>query len=180
MVTITEIKESVMLPDGVKASLEDSTVTITGEKGSLVRKFAYPKITITLENGNLIVSCRNARRKQKALVGTFIAHLNNMIEGVTKGFEYKMKTVYSHFPIKTMVDGNTFIIENFLGERSPRKAVILEGVIVEVKGDDVTAIGIDKEKVGQTVANIERATAVKRRDIRVFQDGVYRISKGGS
>jgi large subunit ribosomal protein L6 len=43
----------------------------------------------------------------------------------------------------------------------------------------VVASGIDKEKVGQTVANIERATAVKRRDIRVFQDGVYQTSKGG-
>jgi large subunit ribosomal protein L6 len=90
-----------------------------------------------------------------------------------------MKTVYSHFPIKTSVDGNKFIIENFLGERAPRTALILDGVDVQVKGDDVVASGIDKEKVGQTVANIERATAVKRRDIRVFQDGVYQTSKGG-
>jgi large subunit ribosomal protein L6 len=105
--------------------------------------------------------------------------MNNMIHGVTEGFQYKMKTVYSHFPIKTNVEGNTFVIQNFLGERSPRKALILEGVKVEAKGDDVTVNGIDKEKVGQTVANIERATAVKRRDIRVFQDGIYRTSKGG-
>ena len=89
-----------------------------------------------------------------------------------------MKTVFSHFPIKTSVEGNEFIIENFLGERSSRKAKILEGVVVEVKGDDVTVKGVDKERVGQTIANIERATAVKYRDIRVFQDGVYRISKG--
>ena len=58
--------------------------------------------------------------------------------------------------------------------------MILEGVSVEIKGDEVIVKGIDKEKVGQTVANIERATAVKNRDIRVFQDGIYRISKGGS
>jgi len=72
-----------------------------------------------------------------------------------------------------------FVIENFLGERNPRKASIVEGVKVTAKGDDVTVSGIDKEKVGQTVANIERATKVKKRDIRVFQDGVYLISKRG-
>lgn len=179
MVTIAEIKETITLPEDVTATIEKGMVTITGEKGSLSRMFAHPKISISLKDNALMISCKNARRKQKALVGTFIAHLNNMIKGVTQGFEYKMKTVYSHFPIKTMVEGNTFIVENFLGERAPRKAIILDGVTVEVKGDDVTATGIDKEKVGQTVANIERATAVKRRDIRVFQDGVYRISKGG-
>ena len=102
-----------------------------------------------------------------------------MNKGVTKGFEYKMKTVFSHFPIKTSVEGNEFIIQNFLGERSARRAKILEGVNVEAKGEDITVQGIDKEKVGQTVANIERATKVKKRDIRVFQDGIYRISKGG-
>ena len=90
-----------------------------------------------------------------------------------------MKTVYSHFPIKTSVQGSTFVIENFLGERSPRKAQILEMVSVEVSEDMVTVKGIDIEKVGQTVAIIERATAVKRRDIRVFQDGIYRIDRGG-
>jgi large subunit ribosomal protein L6 len=102
-----------------------------------------------------------------------------MVKGVSEGFEYKMKTVFSHFPIKTSVEENEFVIQNFLGERAPRKAKILEGVTVETKGEDVTVTGVDKEKVGQTVANIERATAVKYRDIRVFQDGVYRTSKGG-
>ena len=112
------------------------------------------------------------------MIGTFVAHINNMIKGVTEGFEYKMKTVFSHFPIKTSVDGNEFVIKNFLGERSPRRAKILDGVTVEVKGDDITIQGINKERVGQTVANIERATKVKKRDVRVFQDGVYRVSKG--
>ena len=114
-----------------------------------------------------------------ALIGTIKAHTKNMIKGVTEGFEYKMKTVFSHFPIKTSVEGNEFIIQNFLGERSARKAKILDGVKIDIKGEDITVHGINKEKVGQTVANIEKATSVKRRDTRVFQDGVYRISKGG-
>ena len=178
MVTIAEIKEIISIPDNISASQIDATITIKGEKGELAREFSHPKIMVKVEKENIIVSCLNARRKQKALVGTFVAHLNNMIKGVSQGFEYTMKTVFSHFPIKTMVDGDYFVIENFLGERAPRKALILEGVTVKAKADDVSVSGIDKEKVGQTVANIELATKVKNRDIRVFQDGVYRTSKG--
>jgi len=179
MAKIADIKEAIPIPDGVQANFEQNQLTIKGEKGELTRTFTHPKINVSLSEGTITVHCVQPRRKQKALVGTFVAHMNNMIKGVTKGFEYKMKTVYSHFPIKTSVEGDSFVIQNFLGERSPRKANILSGVTVDIKGEDVTVKGIDKEKVGQTVANIERAAAVKRRDIRVFQDGVYRISKGG-
>jgi large subunit ribosomal protein L6 len=179
MAKIADIKEAIPIPEGVQANFEQNQLTIKGEKGELTRTFTHPKINVSLSEGTITVHCVQPRRKQKALVGTFVAHMNNMIKGVTKGFEYKMKTVYSHFPIKTSVEGDSFVIQNFLGERSPRKANILSGVTVDIKGEDVTVKGIDKEKVGQTVANIERAAAVKRRDIRVFQDGVYRISKGG-
>ncbi len=179
MAKLPDIKEEIIVPESVKATLEDKTVTITGEKGTISRVFSHPKLTITVKGATIGAECKNPRRKDKAFTGTVVAHLKNMIRGVSEGFEYSMKTVYSHFPIKTAVEGNTFIIQNFLGERSARTAKILEGVEVQTKGDDVTVRGINKEKVGQTVANIERATAVKRRDVRVFQDGVYRISKGG-
>jgi large subunit ribosomal protein L6 len=175
-----KIKRDISLPDAVTASFKDNILHISGEKGELTRVFSHPDFTFSVANNKISIHCTKFRRKQKALLGTYIAHINNMIHGVTDGFQYQMKTVYSHFPIKTNVEGDRFVIQNFLGERSPRKALILDGVTVEAKGDDVTVKGIDKEKVGQTVANIERATAVKRRDIRVFQDGIYRISKGGS
>jgi large subunit ribosomal protein L6 len=173
-----KLKREVSLPDAITASFTDNTFHVKGEKGELSRVFSHPDFTISIDNNTINIHCLTLRRKQKALLGTYVAHMNNMIRGVMNGFEYKMKTVYSHFPIKASVEGNHFVIQNFLGERSPRKAVILDGVTVEVKGDDVLVKGIDKEKVGQTVANIERATAVKRRDIRVFQDGIYRTSKG--
>jgi len=179
MASITEIKEQIKIPEGVTATLEKDILIIKGEKGELKRIFSHPKINVKV-NGNLItIHSKDVRRKEKALIGTYVAHTKNMIKGVKEGFEYKMKTVFSHFPIKTLVENNEFIIQNFLGERAARKAKILEGVTVEIKGEDITVQGIDKEKVGQTVANIERATLVKRRDTRVFQDGVYRTSKGG-
>jgi len=177
---IPEVKKQITVPDGVTASLENNVLIIKGGKGELSRTFIHPKIEMKV-NGNAVeIHSKKVRRKEKALIGTFVAHIKNMIKGVTEGFEYKMKTVFSHFPIKTSVEGNEFVVQNFLGERSVRKAKILDGVTVEAKGEDVTVQGIDKEKVGQTVANIERATLVKKRDIRVFQDGVYRISKGGN
>ena len=180
MAKIAEIKTQIKIPDGLNANFENEVMTIKGEKGEISRTFSHPKINIKI-NGNVIeVSSKNIIRKEKALIGTFIAHIRNMIKGVNEGFVYKMKTVFSHFPIKTSVEGDNFVIQNFLGERSSRKARILEGVNVEVDGENVTIQGIDKEKVGQTVANIERATRIKKRDVRIFQDGVYRISKGGS
>jgi large subunit ribosomal protein L6 len=179
MVKIPEIKEEIQIPENVEISLDQRILSVKGEKGVLTRVFSHPKISVSIKNNNIVIYCKNPRRKQKALVGTFRAHINNMIKGVTLGFEYHMKTVFSHFPIKTAVEQNNFVIQNFLGERSPRKAIILEGVKVDIKGDEVIVTGVDKEKVGQTVANIERATKVKKRDIRVFQDGVYRTSKEG-
>ena len=175
---IPEIKKEINIPDAVTANLENNVLTIKGEKGEIKRSFSHPLVIVKISNNKIIVEGKNVRRKQKALIGTFTAHIKNMIKGTTKGFEYKMKTVFSHFPIKTSVEGDVFVIQNFLGERAPRKAKILEGVNVEAKGENVTVSGIDKEKVGQTVANIERATSVKKRDIRVYQDGVYRLTRG--
>lgn len=178
MAKIFDIKEKITIPNGIEVTLDNDTITVKGEKGSLSRTFSHPKIDIKVKDGVVEIHCKNPRKKQKALTGTFVAHINNMIKGVTKEFEYKMKTVFSHFPIKTSVEGNEFVIQNFLGERAPRRAKILDGITVEAKGDDITIRGTDKEKVGQTTANIERATIVRNRDIRVFQDGIYRTSKG--
>jgi len=179
MTKIADIKEEITIPDTVVVAYHNETLTLKGEKGSLSRIFSHPKININVNDKVIEIQCKNPRKKQKALVGTYVAHINNMIKGVSEEFEYTMKTVFSHFPIKTSVEGNEFVIQNFLGERAPRKAKILEGVKVDANGDDITVKGIDKEKVGQTVANIERSTIVRNRDIRVFQDGIYLTRKGG-
>ena len=111
---IPEVKEEIKLPEGVTATFENNTLTIKGEKGENSRFFLHPKITMKL-NGNLVeIHSKNVRKKEKALIGTFVAHINNMIKGVTDGFEYKMKTVFSHFPIKTLVEEEYFVIQNFM------------------------------------------------------------------
>jgi large subunit ribosomal protein L6 len=179
MAKTPDIKDEIKIPDGVHITLDGKTVHVKGEKGTMEKILSHPKIDLAVSGNAVQISCsQSPHRKEKALIGTYKAHIRNMIKGVTLGYECTMKTVFSHFPIKTVVEGNHVLIQNFLGERCPRKAEILENVKVEVKGEFVTVTGIDKEKVGQTAANIERATKVKNRDIRVFQDGIYVIKRG--
>jgi large subunit ribosomal protein L6 len=96
-----------------------------------------------------------------------------MITGVEKGFLYKLKIVFSHFPISVKVQDKTVLIENFTGERRSRRAKIIGDVKVKVESEDVTVEGINLEDVSQTAANIEQATKVKNKDPRVFLDGIY-------
>jgi large subunit ribosomal protein L6 len=173
-----QAKEEVKIPTGITITKTGTVLEAKGAKGALKKDFPNPILQVTVGNGIIEIFCLGtAHKSEKALMGTYKAHLRNMFKGVTAGYTYTMKTVFSHFPIKTSVDGDTFLIQNFLGERFPRKAVILPGVKVDVKGDAVTVSGMDKETVGQTAANIERATKVRNRDIRVFQDGVYTVKR---
>ena len=179
MVKLDRIEHIVTIPEGVTASIsEDGVVTIVGPKGSLSREFVSTRLDLLQDGSGLIVRIDLPRRKEKALAGTWNAHLNNMVKGVTEGFTYHLKAFYSHFPMTLAVQGQTFVVNNYFGERVPRRSDILPGVEVKVSNKvEVTVSGIDKESVGQTAANIERSTTVKNRDRRVFQDGIYRLSK---
>ena len=174
---VKEIARAVEIPEGVAVTVDGNTVTVKGPKGEVSRQLCYPMIDITKEDSQLIVNSRLDRKQHRAMVGTLAAHINNMIAGVSRGFEYKMKVVYSHFPIQLKEASNELIINNFLGERKSRSAKILPGAKVEIGKDEVTITGIDKEQVGQTMANIEQATRVHGFDIRIFQDGIYLVGK---
>lgn len=177
MLGLNMVQEKILVPDGIEAKLVGGKVEVKGPLGRLVRTFDTSGITLTMENGAFVVKALSPRREHKAKVGTVKSHLLNMFKGVTKGFRYKLKIVYSHFPITVKVEGKKCMINNFLGERSPRVAEIVGGATVKVSGDEITVEGIDKEEVGQTALNLELATRIKRRDPRVFQDGIYLVSK---
>jgi large subunit ribosomal protein L6 len=174
---VKEIARQIEIPEGVTVELAPPIITVTGPKGKISRKISYPEIDIQKEDAVVVVNTRLDRKRQRAMVGTLAAHIANMISGVTKGFEYRMKVVYSHFPIQLKASSSKVIINNFLGERRPRSARILPGAKVEVMKDEVVVSGIDKEMVGQTMANIEQATRVRGFDVRVFQDGVYLVER---
>jgi large subunit ribosomal protein L6 len=96
-----------------------------------------------------------------------------MMTGVLKGFTYKVKVVFAHFPVTVKVKGDTILIENFTGERSARVAKIQGDTKVTVKGEDVIVQGLSLEDVAQTAANMEQATKVRRKDPRIFLDGLF-------
>lgn len=173
------VREEVEIPEGVTVEINGSLVKVKGPKGEVERELSYPGVKIFTEDGKVVVYKDFPRRKDIAIARTFSAHIANMIKGVTKGFTYKLKVVYSHFPITVKVQGDKVYIENFLGEKAPRIAEILPGVTVKVMGGEIIVEGIDKEKVGQTAANIEQATRITGRDRRVFQDGIYIVEKAG-
>ncbi len=168
-----ETVRSVEIPEGVKVKVEGRLVTVIGEKGTLTRDFSHAPVIISLEGSVVNVQANWPRKKEASLVGTVSSHIKNMITGVTKGFTYKLKIVFSHFPISVKVREKTVAIENFTGERSPRVTKIMGEAKVMVKGEDVIVQGINIEDVSQTAANIQRATKVKLKDPRVFLDGIY-------
>jgi large subunit ribosomal protein L6 len=103
-----------------------------------------------------------------------------MIEGVSKGFAYKLKVVYAHFPvtIKVLEKERKVSIENFSGEKIPRFASIVGDVSVKASGDEIVVEGSRVEDVSQTASNIQEATTIKEKDQRVFLDGIYVYEKG--
>jgi large subunit ribosomal protein L6 len=172
------LKEEVLVPPGVEFRLEGNVIEITGPKGKLRKEFGFQGVGLKSEGGKIIVEAGDQKRKTKAAVGTIRSHLQNMFKGVTEGFNYKLRVVYSHFPITVKVERGKVLIQNFLGERHPRSARIVGGAEVEVNGDEIIVRGMDKEEVGQTAINIERATVIRGYDKRVFQDGCYIVERG--
>jgi large subunit ribosomal protein L6 len=168
-----ETSETIHAPDDVEVTLEGRKVTVKGAKGTITRNFSHAPISIELRDKELRIWAEWPRKKEAALVGTIHSHIRNMITGVSKGFTYKLKIVFSHFPISVKLQGESILIENFTGERNPRKAKIKGDVKVKIQNEDILIQGANIEEVSQTAANIEQATKVKKKDPRVFLDGLY-------
>lgn len=167
-----------MIPEGIDIDIKGKRITVSGKLGKLEKEFKYFfDIGIVKEDNKLVVSSPSDERKVKAMIGTIISHTKNLIHGVTSGYNYKMKAVYTHFPMTVKIEGNRIVISNFLGERTNRVAKILDGVKVDINDQDLTISGIDLEKVSQTAANIETATKITKKDRRIFQDMIA-ITKG--
>ncbi|HLD62932.1 MAG TPA: 50S ribosomal protein L6 [Candidatus Norongarragalinales archaeon] len=168
------VAKSVKIPEGVSVEAANGMLTVKGPHGTLERAFNTRIVDVKQENGEIkaVLKGRLTRKKQ-AVTKTVEAHLKNMFEGVSKKFEKKMQLVYSHFPITVEVKGKEIFIKNFLGEKTARKAKVIGEAKVEVKGQDIVVSGADVESVGQTAANIRKATRITKRDERVFQDGIY-------
>ncbi|MAG45363.1 MAG: 50S ribosomal protein L6 [Nanoarchaeota archaeon] len=176
---LEEIKKEIEIPEGVEVKIEDKTLTVKGPKGENQKTLLYPSLSTSVQDNKVALSIKNATKKDKTMIGTFQAHVRNLIKGIREGFIYKIKVCSGHFPMTLANEDNTLVINNFMGEKVPRKAKILSGVEVNIEGDIITLSSFDKEKVGQSAANIELATRRAGFDKRVFQDGCYIIEKAG-
>jgi len=174
-----ELQQKIEIPSGIEVLIEGTTVKTKGPKGENHRFFHYPKIKISKQDNKILLIAKNPTKREKTMMGTIKSHIKNLIRGVEKGFIYKLKICSGHFPMKVTIDKNHILINNFLGEKVPRKAKILAGVQVKVDGDEITLEGIDKELVSQSSANVELATRITNRDRRIFQDGCFITSKAG-
>jgi len=175
------MEKMIEIPNDVQVEVENFKVVVKGPKGNLERDFFNPifkkDIIIKKENNKIFLKTESSKRKIKAMMGTIESHIDNMFLGVKEGYTAKLKVVYMHFPFTVKVSGKEVFISNFLGAKSSRKARIIGDCKVEIQGDEIIVSGISKEDVGQTAAQLERATWIKKRDRRVFQDGLFVTKK---
>lgn len=172
-----DLKVDIEVPENVEVEIAGKKIVIKSKGNEVERTFLNPRVSIKKEDGKVVLFSKNATKREKTTIGTFTAHISNMIKGVNEGFEYKLKICSSHFPMSVGVEENKVLIKNFLGEKIPRKARIMKGVEVKIEGDEIVVKGNDIESVGQTAANIEQACKINNRDRRVFQDGCYITKK---
>ncbi|MDX1797218.1 MAG: 50S ribosomal protein L6 [Candidatus Lokiarchaeia archaeon] len=181
MVKIAFFKEELEIPKGVKVTLEGGhNIRVKGPNGDITKDFSHVRgIMVSIEGDKLIFSTNFPKSGTLALIKTVVSIINNLIIGVQTNYKYISKICYSHFPCNCEVkaDKREIHVINFLGERAPRKANYPKNVEVEVKGEDVYFIGPDKELLGQAAANVKRACRIRKKDPRVFQDGVYLYKK---
>ncbi|KAL3577286.1 hypothetical protein D5086_022569 [Populus alba] len=180
--------ETMDIPDGVKIKINARIIEVEGPRGKLTRNFKHLNLDFQLikdEEGKrkLKIDAWFGSRKTSAAIRTALSHVENLITGVTKGYRYKMRFVYAHFPINASIaNSNTAIeIRNFLGEKKVRKVDMLEGVSIvrsEKVKDELVLDGNDIELVSRSAALINQKCHVKNKDIRKFLDGIYVSEKG--
>ncbi|MCK4369497.1 MAG: 50S ribosomal protein L6 [Candidatus Lokiarchaeota archaeon] len=181
MVKVAFFKEELEIPSDVKVTLEGGHhIRVKGPEGDITKDFSHIRgIKVSIDKNHIIFTTNFPKSGTLALIKTVVSIINNLIIGVQTNYKFISKICYSHFPCNCEVksDKKEIHVVNFLGERAPRKAKYPENVRVKVESDDVYFIGPDKEALGQAAANVKRACRIRKKDPRVFQDGVYLYKK---
>jgi large subunit ribosomal protein L6 len=176
--TEQEITAIVEAPASVTVTMNGNTIQLKGKLGTIEKDFTKLPATITVQGNKITVRPYGTRKRDLAVTNTARSIIEGMIKGVEKGYTYKLKIIFAHFPISVKVKGKEVHVENFFGERSARiSRIIGNATKVSVTGEDVLVQGPSLEDVSQTAANIELSTKTKGKDQRVFLDGLYIYSK---
>ena len=143
-------KKAVAIPSGVTASVEGQTVKIKGPKGAM--QVVLPDdVTVKMDNGSVKVDPRNETKRARSMWGTSRTLVNNLVTGVTKGFEKRLEITGVGY--RAALQGRNLQIA--LGYSHDVVFAIPEGIAITTpKPTEVVITGIDKQKVGQVAADI--------------------------
>lgn len=172
-----ELSQKIEIPEGVEVDIEGRTLNVRGPEGENKRNFNFGKLNIEKNDRTITIGNKKSTKIEKKMMNTIVSHIKNMIKGVQEKFEYRLKICFNHFPITVEIKDNEAVIKNFLGEKVPRKMKIHKGVDIKIDRDIIIINSINKELAGQTAADFESATKIRKRDRRIFQDGIYIINK---
>lgn len=174
-----KLSEQLEIPAGVSCESADKILKCTKDGIELSKSIDIPSITARVADNKIFFECKSGNKRDYKIIKSLIAHTKNMFSGLEKEYVYNLESCNVHFPMTMKIEGNKLAINNFLGEKTPRFAKILPGVKVDIKGQKITISSRNKEAAGQTAANFERATKIRSRDRRIFQDGIFITEKPG-
>ena len=174
---LEKFQDEVVIPVGVTVTQQKHMLTFVGPLGKTYKSFRKIPVKLEIAENKISMTTINHKKRDYAILHAARSVIRNICEGLIDGYTIKMKVVFAHFPITVKVEGKDVIIENFQGERAPRKTVIVGNTKVIPKGEDVILTGEVWTDITQTAANIELKTKVKNKDHRVFLDGIYVFEK---
>lgn len=139
------------VPNDVTVTIsENNEVTVKGPKGELSFTF-HPDMKIALEENQIKVARPSDSKQHRSLHGTTSSLINNMVQGVTKGYERNLELVGVGY--RASKQGNNLILN--VGYSHPVEIVPEEGIQIDVQGNNKVSVkGISKERVGAIAANI--------------------------
>lgn len=173
----TKLSEQIEIPEGVSCEFANKILKCKKDGNETSKKIDVPSITVRIVDKNLFLECVKGNKDKYKIIKSYVAHVKNLFGGLEKEYTYDLEYCNVHFPMTMKAEGDKLVINNFLGEKTPRVAKILPGVKVDIKGQKITITSRDKESAGQTAANFEKATKVRFRDRRIFQDGIFITGK---
>src|SRR6056297_2785465 len=171
--------KEIEIPEGVEVSIEGGLLGLKGPEGENKREFPLRNLQLEKKDNKVVIGKKGSTKREKKLINSMKAHIENMVKGVQEKFEYSLKVCSSHFPMTVEASGREVTIKNFLGEKKTRKTKIKEGTEININKETIKIKSTNKEVAGQAAATIERATQLRKKDRRVFQDGIYITNKAG-
>ena len=173
------------IPEGVTVTKSGRSVTVKGPRGTLHKDLSHMQLEFRVDNNKKTFSVIRwfGAKPDTACINTALSTVRNMVTGVTKGYKFKLRFAYAHFPIGVTVEGQRVEVRNFLGEKRVRYLELPAGVKAsrtdnaKVK-DELVIEGNDLAEVSQEAAKLHQQCLVKNKDIRKFLDGIFVQARG--